>query len=410
MEVDYAKLLSSCIEHGCDPGIIAFASYDTCGPESPVRNCMPGNALYMGVMAVFLGIEVGSTDKSRKLRDCIRTDLMTGDLMKRSMKVILKEFFSRLKGNTREEKMQVMMHGKKFLTDVVANGGVGTDVFRDAALDKLKKVWGGMTAQLTDTGGWDTVRFPIVFHLQWDKELTKAGKPRMMFHTAFDPWRMAVGLALALCGHSPPIQVIPLLLETVVYGEVQRLLILKTGQRNTVQRRQVHADLPASAKVCDRLGPLRGGEPGQGGTHRHVHGRVPLRHVCALALSDARLHEERGRPATGQAVVHVDQVEDTEDAEQKREDGHQVQPACYGARDGTSREAQDGHHQGFGDGAKGQAVCVQGHDGEGCFTKRDSESWKVRMCLFFLQFFTGNLKHAQNLFACLIVPGTQIEA
>ena len=126
--------------------------------------------------------------------------------MQQSMKAILKEFFSVLRGNTREEKMQVMMHGKKFLVDV-GRGCVGTDVFRDAALEILRKGWGSGVS-LTDTEGWDMVQFPIVFHLQWDKELTRSGKPRMFFHTTFEPWRMAVWLALALCGHSPPIQVL----------------------------------------------------------------------------------------------------------------------------------------------------------------------------------------------------------
>ena len=200
---DYVRLIESCQRFGRDLGSAAFVVYDTCGPESPVRNCAGGNALFVGVLATFLGMDIGNTDGSRKLRDKARADV---NLMQRCMKTTLKEFFSMLKGNTREEKMQVMLHGKKFLTDVMAGGKVGTDVFRDPALELLKKVWGSGTS-LTDTGGWDVVQFPIVFHVQWVKDLTKTGKPRMLFHTTFDPWRMAVGLALVLCGHSPPVQV-----------------------------------------------------------------------------------------------------------------------------------------------------------------------------------------------------------
>lgn len=185
----------------------------------------------MGVIAMFLDISI-STKSSKMLRDALRQDLMHDPcskvpdpdpcvlldpidpaevckslLMYRSMKQIVKLFFARLGTPTtsREEKLMSMRHGKHFLTDIM-DGKVGTDVFRDPALDILRRMWSSGTS-LTETGGWDSVRFPIVFHLQWDPELTKSGKPRMMFHTTFDPWKTAAGLAMALCSPRPPIQV-----------------------------------------------------------------------------------------------------------------------------------------------------------------------------------------------------------
>lgn len=233
-------LLNSCLQHGRDPGAVAFVAYDTCGPTSPIRNCAPGKALILGVVQTFLGLPVSEdTALAQRIRDGLRNDLlspvvgsafwakvggvreglpcMKRGLMCRSMKAMVKEFFGRLPGPPRDPsrpgadrdaKIQRMRRGKGFLTDVMAQGGssVGTDVFRDAALESLRKNWGSGGA-LTQAGGWDMVRFPIVFHLQWDTELTRTGKVRMLFHTVFDPWRAAVGLAMALCSPHPPIQV-----------------------------------------------------------------------------------------------------------------------------------------------------------------------------------------------------------
>ena len=97
---------------------------------------------------------------------------------------------------------------KKHCKMMVDWGGfrVGTDVYRDPALELLKRAWSNGSS-LTDTHGWDAVRFPIVFHLQWDNNLTKSGKPRMLFHTSYDAWRMVTGIAMALCGPNPPVQV-----------------------------------------------------------------------------------------------------------------------------------------------------------------------------------------------------------
>ena len=111
-----------------DESVCAFASYDTCGQESPIRNCTPGNALFAGVIMTFLGIPVGSSvDESIVLRDGIRKELMamevfdgcSGDLMKVSMKANLKTFFSKLKGESREEKLKNMWTGKMFLMDIM---------------------------------------------------------------------------------------------------------------------------------------------------------------------------------------------------------------------------------------------------------------------------------------------------
>lgn len=219
---NYQKLMDSCLAFNKDPGIVAYISYDTCGKESPIRNCTPGEALYMGVMVSFLDIPI-TTESSQEMRNTLRQDLMydvsnnsmtmedekkiQSSLMYRSMKTILKDFFHRLSSPdaSREQKILVLKRGRQFLTDVM-EGKVGTDPFRDKALDILKRVWGSGTS-LTDTKGWDTVRFPIVFHLQWDTQLTPKGRPRMLFHTTFDPWKTAVGLAMSLCSPNPPIQV-----------------------------------------------------------------------------------------------------------------------------------------------------------------------------------------------------------
>lgn len=214
---NYAQqLIASCHSFGKDEGTAAFVCYDTCGLASPVRNCTPGDALFSGVIAIFLGIP-DDTQTMQAMRDAMRQDVTSdladpgkqapGTLMHRSMKRMLEECLGRLRGGASgADKLRVMHRGKDFLVDVL-DARVGTDVYRDPALDILRRVWGA-GASLTSTGGWDTVRFPIVFHLQWDPEVSaKTGRPKMLFHTTFDPWRTAVGLAMALCGPRPPIQV-----------------------------------------------------------------------------------------------------------------------------------------------------------------------------------------------------------
>lgn len=221
----FRSVMDSCDRFHRDHGCVAFIAYDTCGSESPIRNCAPGVSLFTGVISTFLGIPVlDSREVSISLRGGVRDALMSpvtspppkegvivgdisgrGQMMRSFMKAELKSFFSRIPGDTREKKLDSMWRGKVFLMDVMPDGGVGTDVFRDPALEVLRRSLGSGT--LTETGGWDAVRFPIVFHLQWDKDTTKSGKPRMLFHTTFEPWRMAVGLAMALCGPRPPIQV-----------------------------------------------------------------------------------------------------------------------------------------------------------------------------------------------------------
>jgi hypothetical protein len=192
-----------------------MVAYDTCGNSSPIRNCVAGEALFVGVILTHLGIPVvDSVDASKELRDGLRSVLMvepgagyaTDGLMFRSMKATLKEFFASLKGDTREKKLANMWTGKSFMLDV-APGGVGTHIYRDPALEILRKSWGSGGLPLTETEGWDAVRFPVIFHLQWTNELSPSGKVKMLFHTTFDPWRTAVALAMMLCGPNPPIQV-----------------------------------------------------------------------------------------------------------------------------------------------------------------------------------------------------------
>jgi len=121
-------LLESCAKFGKDEGIAAFASYDTCGGSSPVRNCTGGHALFVGVILTHLGIPVvDSVEASKELRDGLRRVLMvepgpgyaTDGLMFRSMKATLKEFFAKLKGDTREKKLANMWRGKSFLMDLM---------------------------------------------------------------------------------------------------------------------------------------------------------------------------------------------------------------------------------------------------------------------------------------------------
>jgi hypothetical protein len=202
--MDYKQLvLDSCIEHNKDEALVAYIAYDTCGPESPIRNCDAGYALFTAVLKNMLNMNAVLDDinQSREFRDSIRSSLP--HIMHTSMKRHIKDFFSALKGDSRETKLHTLCRGKQFLRDVMPNALVGTDVFRDPALEALKK-----KISIGSSPGWDSVRFPIVFHLQWDQDdKTKSGKPRMLFHVTFDPWRTAVGLAMSLCGPSPPIQI-----------------------------------------------------------------------------------------------------------------------------------------------------------------------------------------------------------
>lgn len=205
----YATLLASCKENGVDPGVVAFVSLDTCGSKSPVRNCMAGAHLFQEVIVDALKINVTeSRDLAMQLRDGVRRDLClstspsqdSGDqktMMQREMQGMLQQA-----GSSAVSGSYLPMRGRYFLQDVVGAKCVGTDVYRDKALNALKLSY-------DKAGAWQGVQFPIVFHLQWDAEPTPTGRPRMLFHVTFEPWKTAVGLALVLCNPrvSPPIQV-----------------------------------------------------------------------------------------------------------------------------------------------------------------------------------------------------------
>lgn len=192
----YATLLASCEESGTDPAIVAFVALDTCGSKSPIRGCTPGAHLFNEVMADALKIEaVDSAGLAKELRDEVRRDLWNGgQMMQRSMQKVL----AHLKPNA----SATWQRGRDFLHDVVGESCVGTDVYRDKALTALR-----MSYTKAGCVPWQEVQFPIVFHLQWTPELTPTGKPKMLFHVTFEPWKTAMGLALALCGPCPPIQV-----------------------------------------------------------------------------------------------------------------------------------------------------------------------------------------------------------
>lgn len=119
----YAKLLESCHSFGKDEGTAAFVCYDTCGAASPVRNCTPGDALFSGVLSIFLGIP-SDTQTMQVLRDAMRADVMSdlvdparslapgGDLMHRSMRLMLGECFAKLRGESCSDKLRVMYRGE----------------------------------------------------------------------------------------------------------------------------------------------------------------------------------------------------------------------------------------------------------------------------------------------------------
>ena len=125
------RLLESCRLANMDEAVCAFVSYDTCGSESPIRNCAPGSALFNGVISTFLNIPVGSSiEDSMALREGIRNDLNTPPLllltspphlMKTFMKATLRLFWEKLNGTTREAKLQNMWRGKVFLMDLMPN-------------------------------------------------------------------------------------------------------------------------------------------------------------------------------------------------------------------------------------------------------------------------------------------------
>jgi hypothetical protein len=231
---DPAELvLASARTHGVDGGVVAFLAYDLCGASSPIRKCVPGNALYNGVLASHLGVDAaGDRGVAARLREGIRRGLLSpvtgsafwaqvrGDgeedpelpdmensFMVQNMKALRKELFGRIRtpNNTREERICAMKRGADFMKDVLDH--VGTDYRRDPALETLRASWTAGCADVTKHDGWRSVCFPIVFHLQWDPQMDPTKRPRMLFHTSFDPWRTAMALGMALCSPKPPIQI-----------------------------------------------------------------------------------------------------------------------------------------------------------------------------------------------------------
>lgn len=90
---------------------------------------------------------------------------------------------------------------QEFMADVLPNA-IGTNIRRDPALQIVRNKW-----DAANIGEWGRVRFPIVFHVQWDPPHAHAKKEKMFFHVTFHPWATCVFLSQALASKNPPIQI-----------------------------------------------------------------------------------------------------------------------------------------------------------------------------------------------------------
>lgn len=205
-------LLQSCLERRLDWGTVAFMAYDTCNTAtSPVRNCEAGAALYHGVLGPVLNIPLlEDTDMAIQFRNALRQRLPS--MMRDNMKFWLQHHATHSK-NRREQ---------EFMTDVLPNA-IGTHVRRDPALEIVRAKWDSagigeffvlvlcnfcvLIMFLCWAGEWGRVRFPIVFHLQWDPKKPNDKKEKMLFHVTFHPWATCVFLAQSICSNTPPVQI-----------------------------------------------------------------------------------------------------------------------------------------------------------------------------------------------------------
>lgn len=213
-ETAFQTILDSCLQEKMDVGTLAFMAYDTCGKNSPVRNCTAGKALYYSVIQSFLGIPIAENVKlAQNIRDRLRGKLLRNNaatqetgfvgsgLMEESIRSCLETFTSKQQD---QKGGSVVKRGKEFMKDVMP-GRVGTNFRRDPALEELKSLF--YNRDLASSMGWSQVQFPIVFHIQWDVHNDPKSKPKMLFHVTFDPWATACGLALSILGTPPPVQI-----------------------------------------------------------------------------------------------------------------------------------------------------------------------------------------------------------
>lgn len=203
------QIITSCKCANVDVGTVAFMAYDTCGEGSPIRNCVPGSALYHGVVQSFLHIPITENIRLAQIvRDCLRKQLFLTcreegktTIMHTSIHDCFESFNRKIMDNNQKKTMK---RGKDFMTDIMLDR-VGTNFRRDPALEQVKSLF--YNRNLSESNGWSKVLFPIVYHLQWDVNNNPTSRPKMLFHVTFDPWATAVALAMAMCSPTPPIQV-----------------------------------------------------------------------------------------------------------------------------------------------------------------------------------------------------------
>jgi len=187
-------LLEAFVSKRLDWGSLAFIAYDTCNTStSPVRNCDGGAALFHGVLGSVMKIPVlEDVAFSKTFRDVLREKL---PLM---MDEHVRYWHTHIQSNYRGKR------GEDFMLDVLPNA-IGTHYKRDPALSVLRVRWDSV-----GIGEWGRVRFPIVFHVQWDSKKNphdSKSKEKMFFHVTFHPWATCTFLAHALASSNPPVQV-----------------------------------------------------------------------------------------------------------------------------------------------------------------------------------------------------------
>ncbi len=150
-----------------------------------------GAALFHGVLGPVLHFPVlEDVEYAMQFRNALRQRLPS--FMTENMHFWIQHYHENTKGKREQY----------FMMDVLPNG-IGTHARRDPALDLVRGKW-----DCSGIGEWGRVRFPMVFHLQWDhKKNPYTQKEKMLFHVTFHPWATCVFLAQALSSAQPPIQI-----------------------------------------------------------------------------------------------------------------------------------------------------------------------------------------------------------
>jgi hypothetical protein len=127
---------------------------------------------------------------SKRFRDALRGRLPS--MMQQNMQFWMSHHTASFKGKREQE----------FMLDTLPNT-IGTNMRRDPALEVARTKWDS-----AGIGEWGRVRFPIVFHVQWDaKKNPHDKKEKMFFHVTFHPWATCVFLAKAMGSSKPPVQI-----------------------------------------------------------------------------------------------------------------------------------------------------------------------------------------------------------